>query len=120
MSETKEPCEVEQIERKNAMKKNKVANTPLRKRNKKEPIRVVLRLKRDERLDKMKELEKGHDTPVGWISKEKNMILANEMIGRREQCHNASGTKEKKVEMTTGGDRCAGMQNGQRGKCSDA
>ena len=36
------------------MKKNKVANTPLRKRNKKEPIWVALQLKRDERLDKVK------------------------------------------------------------------
>ena len=29
-------------------------------------------------------------------------------------------THERKVEMTTGGERSAGMQNGQRGKCSDA
>ena len=29
-------------------------------------------------------------------------------------------THEKKVERTIGGDRSAGMQNGQRGKCSDA
>ena len=57
MSETKEPCEVEQIERKKTTEMNKVESTPLRKRNKKEPIRVALRLKRDERLDKMKELE---------------------------------------------------------------
>ena len=48
---------VEQNERKKATEKNKVESTPLRKRNKKEPIRVALRLKRDERLDKMKELE---------------------------------------------------------------
>ena len=34
MSETKEPCEVAQIERKNTMKMNKVENTPLEKRNK--------------------------------------------------------------------------------------
>ena len=27
---------------------------------------------------------------------------------------------ERNVEMTTGGERSAGMQNGQRGKCSDA
>ena len=33
MSETKEPCEVEQIERKNTTKMNKVENTPLEKRN---------------------------------------------------------------------------------------
>ena len=33
-SETKEPCEVEQIERKNTTKMNKVENTPLEKRNK--------------------------------------------------------------------------------------
>ena len=57
MSETKEPCEVEQIERKKAMTMKKVESTPLRKRNKKETIRVALRLKRDARLDKMKELE---------------------------------------------------------------
>ena len=29
-------------------------------------------------------------------------------------------THERKVEMTTGGEQSAGMQNGQRGKCSDA
>ena len=29
-------------------------------------------------------------------------------------------THEKKVERTTGGDRSVGMQNRQRGKCSDA
>ena len=29
-------------------------------------------------------------------------------------------THERKVEMTTGGERSAGMQNGQRGKCSNA
>src|SRR5512146_2541833 len=29
-------------------------------------------------------------------------------------------THERKVERTTKGDRSAGMQNGQRGKCSDA
>ena len=34
MSETKEPCEVEQIERKNTTKMNKVENTPLEERNK--------------------------------------------------------------------------------------
>ena len=34
MSETKEPCEVEPIERKNTTKMNKVGNTPLEKRNK--------------------------------------------------------------------------------------
>ena len=33
-SETKEPCEVEQKERRNATKMNKVKNTPLEKRNK--------------------------------------------------------------------------------------
>ena len=27
---------------------------------------------------------------------------------------------ERKLEMTTGGERSAGMQNGQRGKCSNA
>ena len=34
ISETKEPCEVEQIERKNTTKMNEVENTPLEKRNK--------------------------------------------------------------------------------------
>ena len=29
-------------------------------------------------------------------------------------------THERKVEMTTGGERSAEMQNGQRGKCSNA
>ena len=43
---------VEQIERNKATEKNKVESTPLRKRNKKEPIRVALRLKRDEDLMK--------------------------------------------------------------------
>ena len=39
------------------MKKNKVESTPVGKRNKELQIRTALRLKRDERLDKMKELE---------------------------------------------------------------
>ena len=43
---------VEQIERNKTTEKNKVESTPLRKRNKKEPIRVALRLKRDEDLMK--------------------------------------------------------------------
>ena len=51
-SETKEPWEVEQLERNKTTKMNKVESTPLRKRNKKEPIRTALRLKRDARLDK--------------------------------------------------------------------
>ena len=54
MSETNEPWEVEQIERKNTTKMNKVENTPLEKRNKEEQIQTTLRLKRDLRLDKMK------------------------------------------------------------------
>ena len=29
-------------------------------------------------------------------------------------------THERRLEMTTGGERSAGMQNGQRGKCSNA
>ena len=29
-------------------------------------------------------------------------------------------THERKLEMATGGERSAGMQNGQRGKCSNA
>ena len=34
MSETKEPWEVEQIERKNTKEMNEIANNPLEKRNK--------------------------------------------------------------------------------------
>ena len=49
MSETKEPSEVEQIDRKKTTKMNKVENTPV---------------KRDERLDKMKEVEQRAHTPV--------------------------------------------------------
>ena len=41
----------------NTTEMNKVENTPLEKRNKEEQIRVALRLTRDARLDKMKELE---------------------------------------------------------------
>ena len=40
------------FERENTKKMNKVESTPLRKRKKKEPIRVALRLKRDEDLIK--------------------------------------------------------------------
>ena len=54
---------VEQNERKKATEKNKVESTPLSKRNMEEPIRLALWLKRDERLDKMKELEQ-RDTTV--------------------------------------------------------
>ena len=46
MSETKEPWEVEQIERKNVMEMNEIENTPLEKRNKEEQLRAALRLKR--------------------------------------------------------------------------
>ena len=42
MSETKEPWEVEQIERENTTKLNKVENTPLEKRNKEEQLRAEL------------------------------------------------------------------------------
>ena len=79
MSETKEPCEVEQIREKNTTKVNKVENTllanrdkehlrktlrlkgryilktrRLRKGIKEDQIRTALRLKSDTRLDKMK------------------------------------------------------------------
>jgi len=57
MSETKEPRKVKPFREKNTTEMNKVESGPLRKRNRKEPIRAALRLKRDERLDKMKELE---------------------------------------------------------------
>ena len=53
-SETKEPWEVEQIEKKKTTEMNKVENTPLEKRNKEEQIRTALRLKRDKKLYKMK------------------------------------------------------------------
>ena len=49
--------EVKPLWENNTTKMNEVESTPLRKTNKKEPIRVALRLKRNERLDKMKELE---------------------------------------------------------------
>ena len=49
---------------------DEVDNTPLEKRNKEEQICIALRLKRDARLDKMKKnLKRGHDTLVKWISK---------------------------------------------------
>ena len=44
-------------ERKNTTELNELESTPLEKRNKGKQLRVALRLKRDERLDKMKELE---------------------------------------------------------------
>ena len=50
------------------MEKNKVESTPLRKRNKEEQIQTALLLRRDARLDKMKELEQRAHTPVKWIS----------------------------------------------------
>ena len=43
LSETKEPCEVVHIERKNTTEMNKVENTPLEKRDKEEQIRTALR-----------------------------------------------------------------------------
>ena len=39
-------------------------------------------------------------------------------LGPIRKCLNP--THERKLEMTTGGERSAGMQNGQRGKCSNA
>ena len=50
-------AKVKPFREKNTTEMNEVESTPLGKRNKEEPIRVALRLKRDERLDKMKELE---------------------------------------------------------------
>ena len=41
-----------------------------------------------------------------------------ECLGPIRKC--LTPTHERKVEMTTEGDRSAGMQNGQREKCSDA
>ena len=41
-----------------------------------------------------------------------------ESLGPIRKC--LTPTHEKKVEMITGGERSAGMQNGQVGKCSDA
>ena len=47
---------------------NEIENTPLEKRNKEEQLWAALRLRRDARLDKAKELEqKGQNTPVKWI-----------------------------------------------------
>ena len=53
-SETKELCEVEQLERKNTTEMNEVENTPLEKRNKEEQLWAALRLRRDARLYKIK------------------------------------------------------------------
>ena len=62
-SETKEPWKVKQIGRKKTTEKNKVKSALLRKREKKEPNRVALRLKRDEDLIKWESLsKKGHNT----------------------------------------------------------
>ena len=39
-------------------------------------------MRREAKLDKMRELEqKGHNTPVKWISQEKNMILTKQEDG---------------------------------------
>ena len=73
-----------------------VENTPLGKWNKEEQIRAALRLKREAKLDKMKELEWEHNTPVKWISKEKNTILTIRDDEWREQHHNASGRKNRR------------------------
>ena len=87
---------VEQNERKKATGKNKVESTLLRKRNKKEPIQVAFRLKGDERLDKMKELEqKGHNTPVKWINQEKNMILTKRKDGLKRATSQSLRNKMK-------------------------
>ena len=48
---------VKTLREKNTMEINEVESTPLGQKNKEEQIRAALRLKRDERLDKMKELE---------------------------------------------------------------
>ena len=68
------------MERKNATEMNKVDNFPLEKRNKGEPIRAALRLKRDARLDKMKELEWEHNTLVKWISTKRTRSSPFEMM----------------------------------------
>ena len=62
MSEIKEPCEVEQIGRKNATEKNEVENTPLVKRNKEEQLCAALRLRRGARLEKMKRTRRDDTT----------------------------------------------------------
>ena len=51
LSETKEPCEVVHIERKNTAEMNKVENTPFEKSNEEEQIRAALRLKNGTSLD---------------------------------------------------------------------
>ena len=45
---------------------NKVENTPLAKRNKEEQLWAALQLRRDARLDKMKELE--HRGTILWLN----------------------------------------------------
>ena len=82
-SEAKEPWKVKPFREKNTTEMNEVENTPLEKRNKEEQIRTALRLKRDARLDKMKELVQRADTPVKRISKERNIILTKEDDGSK-------------------------------------
>ena len=58
--------------------------TPIKIRwTKNRQIRAALWLKREARLDKLKELEWEHNTPVKWISKEKNMILTKREDGMK-------------------------------------
>ena len=59
---------VKPFQENNTSEMNEVESTPLEKRNKEERIWTALRLKRDERLDKMKEVEQQAHTPVKWIS----------------------------------------------------
>ena len=105
-NETKEPWEVEQIERQHIAKMNKVENTPLEKRDKEEQLQTALWLERYARLDKMKELEQRAHTPVKWVSTGKNMILdetrwllkkATSQSLRNKSKNGMGWTKENKI-----------------------
>ena len=54
--------EVKPLRENNTTEMNEVESTPVGKRNKELQIRTALRMKRDERLDKMKELEQRDTT----------------------------------------------------------
>ena len=61
-------------------------NTPVKTRQRKNKNYIIwtaLRLRRDAKFDKMRELERKHDTPVEWISKEKNTIMTKQEDGQK-------------------------------------
>ena len=63
-----------------------------------ERCQTALWLRRESKFVKMRELEWKHDTPVGWISKRKNMNFTIRDDEWREHHHNASG---RNIRMET-------------------